>query len=469
MIGFGQCVSGDCENGQGTYFYTTGDQYIGEFKNGEHQGSGTMTWSDGARYVGEWKENKRDGKGTMLLPNGAKYEGEWKESKRDGQGKYVFNEYKYEGLWENDTFIENKSPTINKTTSKNHNTIKDEYYLADDYKLLAFQNGDALTQNLKSIIVKLSKYGFILKKSNDNIFSYYKGISPYITFYNEKKTQWKIIHCLVDDANDLAIWKVENSIYKGNPLKNFRKDVNVEALFKQGISDKEYSLIATNTLYDYQVTINSRSSFWPQPTYVDVKVYSVDWGDCPMYEEDGSLAKDCQFALVMGNEVGENNLSLGKTKKECFINYSFEYLSLSEFSVEQERYIEGVRRKKIVIPIKKEGNMNFISIKIGGKSYKYLFDTGASDMVINTEMKDYLMQAGVLKSSDFGRDRIYEIANGQKVSFKTATLNSIEISGNKFTDIPIAIGDDASLLLGMSFLDRFNWRINKDVLELERK
>ena len=113
--------------------------------------------------------------------------------------------------------------------------------------------------------------------------------------------------------------------------------------------------------------------------------------------------------------------------------------------------------------------MNFISIKIGGKSYKYLVDTGASDMVINTEMKDYLMQVGVLKSSDFGQSRIYEIANGKKVRFKTATLNSIEISSNKFTNIPIAIGDNASLLLGMSFLDKFHWRINNDVLELEKK
>ena len=348
-------------------------------------------------------------------------------------------------------------------------TIKDEYHLADDYKLLSFQNGDVLTQNLKSIIDKLSQYGFIFKKDKNGIFSYYKGTSPFLSFYNEKKKQWKIIHSFTGDPEDLGIWKVENSIYKGSWSKSFSTDVNIEALFKQGIADKEYTLIANNTLYDYQITINSWAPVWPNPTYVDVKFYSVNWGDCPMYEKDGSLAKDCQFALVMGKEVGKNELSLGKNKKHCYINYSVEYLALSEFSAEEERYVESKRSKKIIIPIIKEGNMNNVSIKIGGKIYKYLIDTGASDMSMNTEMKDYLMQTGVLKSSDFGEERVYELANGEGITCQTATLNSIKINDNEFKNIDVSIGQNASLLLGMSFLDKFHWRINKDVLELERK
>ena len=29
--------------------------YVGEFKNGLKNGQGTYTWSDGSKYVGEWK------------------------------------------------------------------------------------------------------------------------------------------------------------------------------------------------------------------------------------------------------------------------------------------------------------------------------------------------------------------------------------------------------------------------------
>mgnify|MGYP006441038955 CR=1 FL=1 len=30
LIGFGQCISGDCENGYGTSSYGNGDKYVGE-------------------------------------------------------------------------------------------------------------------------------------------------------------------------------------------------------------------------------------------------------------------------------------------------------------------------------------------------------------------------------------------------------------------------------------------------------
>ena len=44
MIGFGQCISGDCENGYGT-FDAYWDKYVGEWKNGKMHGQGTLTIS----------------------------------------------------------------------------------------------------------------------------------------------------------------------------------------------------------------------------------------------------------------------------------------------------------------------------------------------------------------------------------------------------------------------------------------
>ena len=35
MIGFGQCISGDCENGRRTFTYDDGNKYVGEYKDGE--------------------------------------------------------------------------------------------------------------------------------------------------------------------------------------------------------------------------------------------------------------------------------------------------------------------------------------------------------------------------------------------------------------------------------------------------
>ena len=62
-------------NGQGTYTYSDGEQYVGEFKEGLFEGQGTFAYSDGAQYVGEFKEGIFEGQGTFTSSDGAQYVG----------------------------------------------------------------------------------------------------------------------------------------------------------------------------------------------------------------------------------------------------------------------------------------------------------------------------------------------------------------------------------------------------------
>ena len=50
-----------------------------------HNCFGTYTWSNGEKYVGEWKDNKRHGQGTYTYTDGAVEEGIWK----DGEFQYA--------------------------------------------------------------------------------------------------------------------------------------------------------------------------------------------------------------------------------------------------------------------------------------------------------------------------------------------------------------------------------------------
>ena len=84
------CISGKCENGQGTYVWDSGNKYVGEWKYGKQDGQGTKTWAGGDEYVGEYKENKWHGQGALTWANGDKYVGEWKDSKRNGLGTYTW-------------------------------------------------------------------------------------------------------------------------------------------------------------------------------------------------------------------------------------------------------------------------------------------------------------------------------------------------------------------------------------------
>jgi hypothetical protein len=80
----------DWDNCQGTVTFPSGEQYVGEYKDGETNGQGTYTFPDGEQYVGEWKDSKRHGQGTFTFLSGAKYVGEYKDDLRNGQGTYTF-------------------------------------------------------------------------------------------------------------------------------------------------------------------------------------------------------------------------------------------------------------------------------------------------------------------------------------------------------------------------------------------
>ena len=65
-------------NGQGTFTYPDGREYVGEFKSGERNGQGTETYPDGSKYIGEWrngdmwnvKEYDKNGNNTGKFVNG---------------------------------------------------------------------------------------------------------------------------------------------------------------------------------------------------------------------------------------------------------------------------------------------------------------------------------------------------------------------------------------------------------------
>ena len=57
-VGFAECIEGDCNNGYGTFTWTDGAKYVGEFKIGLMHGRGTYIWADGTKYAGEFKDGK---------------------------------------------------------------------------------------------------------------------------------------------------------------------------------------------------------------------------------------------------------------------------------------------------------------------------------------------------------------------------------------------------------------------------
>ena len=78
-------------HGQGTYNYAKGDKYVGEFKDNTFHGQGTYYFLaenqfKGDKYVGEYRDDKKTGWGVYTFADGRQYVGEWADGKNNGLG-----------------------------------------------------------------------------------------------------------------------------------------------------------------------------------------------------------------------------------------------------------------------------------------------------------------------------------------------------------------------------------------------
>jgi hypothetical protein len=50
--------------------------------NDKREGQGTFIWADGRQYIGEWKAGKQHGIGTYISKDGASKQGEWQNGRK---------------------------------------------------------------------------------------------------------------------------------------------------------------------------------------------------------------------------------------------------------------------------------------------------------------------------------------------------------------------------------------------------
>lgn len=93
----------DLKNGYGVLYYLNGERYEGFWENDKAHGKGTLTYIHGDKYVGDFRSALKHGKGDLFYANGDTFSGEWKNDRANGQGVLVYaNGNKYEGNWKDD-------------------------------------------------------------------------------------------------------------------------------------------------------------------------------------------------------------------------------------------------------------------------------------------------------------------------------------------------------------------------------
>ena len=103
--------------GRGKTHWVNGDSHVGYWWDNELHGRALYKWHSGAIYDGKFKNGIRSGKGTETFAEGSKFTGVWREGKVYGNGIFTTKDgVVIEGKWNNDLIIEARNKDINGIT-----------------------------------------------------------------------------------------------------------------------------------------------------------------------------------------------------------------------------------------------------------------------------------------------------------------------------------------------------------------
>lgn len=96
-----------------------------------------------------------------------------------------------------------------------------------------------------------------------------------------------------------------------------------------------------------------------------------------------------------------------------------------------------------------------IKISIAGKVKYYVFDTGASDLIINRDIERELLLSGILTKKSYLGTEDFTLANGQQIKVQLVRLNNVKIGDYTVNNVIAGVAEGNTLLCGKGFLDKF--------------
>ena len=104
--------------------------------------------------------------------------------------------------------------------------------------------------------------------------------------------------------------------------------------------------------------------------------------------------------------------------------------------------------------------MTYVKLKIGNNISVWLFDTGASDMLVNTQLEADLRTQNIINDHNYLGTVEYEMANGAIDTCRRYRINGVQIGEFTVDNVIIAVTNKGKrLILGKTLLNKFGWWI----------
>ncbi|MBA6156086.1 BatD family protein [Tenacibaculum sp. S7007] len=182
-------------------------------------------------------------------------------------------------------------------------------------------------------------------------------------------------------------------------------------------------------------------------------------------------------------------MSLNNAKKYCscfaagFVSKGYTYLDVKKITSQNDEFFNEALIpclnkvvKKVAyqpndiignsflskVPLIEQNHYGYkVKMSIGSIFKYYVFDTGASDVMINKDLEKYLLSKDIIKQEDYLGTKSIILGNDKNINARIVRLNNIKIGDYVVNNVEAAIIDSKKLFFGRSLLNKFKkWQFD---------
>lgn len=272
--------------------------------------------------------------------------------------------------------------------------------------------------------------------------------------------------CMCDDLiTNINSWELERALAENKLSYLLANDANLEILLKclEGnfqIDENfnfDYSTVSELQKKGYIKNCNNTVISLPENKNIWTKNQAKQYCECTLNK---MIDANYTYKEILSIE-NENSSAFNEIALPC-LNTTLRNSKESKFTnTKSITKIEGGGSQSFIQLVDNLGKGYKVKITIEDISKYYVFDTGASDIIIDRDTERELLLNGVLKRENYLGKTEYTLANNQTVQAQKVRVNNISIGEYTLNNVEIGIINDGVLLCGKSFLDKFSkWEID---------
>jgi hypothetical protein len=177
----------------------------------------------------------------------------------------------------------------------------------------------------------------------------------------------------------------------------------------------------------------------------------------------------CQLQLVKSKRLTDEEMkTLSNPNSPLFFEMMYQCGSPFTGKEEAERnwapssssYVKGPAAD--TIDVLNLNGMTYVKIKVGSSVQVWLFDTGASDLLINTETEAALKNENVLTAANYLGIGEYEMANGTIDSCRRYKIDGVQIGNFSVDNVVVSVSEKGKrIIVGKALLNKFrHWSLS---------